>query len=193
MNAVFLALAGAFIVLQARGQGGYLEIVGPPAMRFEAKTTNEFLFAAKFPMRPPKPEPTVVSNAVAGEAPASNAVVKISEPETATKVEAGDVPASTNLISLDLADTNQCQSPVVSASADAGNSVDTTATAGDLLTTTPQMIMQYLKPDPNGGTLNPTNRPATAVFVPAWTGFMPALMQFPAESKSESRATYISK
>jgi hypothetical protein len=170
-KAILLAIAGVFMVFQARGQSGYLEIVGPPAMRFEVENTNRFLLAAKFPMLQPKPDPMVVSNAVTSNVSVTNEVMKILEPEATSNIQAGHATGLPN------------QATVFSVAGGADNSIDTT----------PQMIMPYLEPDLNGGQMNLTNHPATAVFVPTWMGFVPTLMQFPIENKTESRATYISQ
>jgi len=184
--ATFLAVVGMFTAFQARGQYGYLVLVGPPPMRFVAKTTNEFLIATRFPLPPPQPEPEPVA--------ISNAVVEIPTPPE-TNADIAKIPAVTDAIPpvplAALPATNQAS--VISVSSGGNNPADTSASAGDLLTTTPQMIMQYLQPDSNNGSLNQTNHPATTVFVPTWMGFVPALMQYPVENKTESRATYISK
>ena len=184
--AIFMVAVCAFNALPARGESGYLEVAGPPPLRFAARMTNEFLLATRFPLPQPKPEPVAVSNVVT-EIPAStetNAeVVKISVPTNAVPL-ISPVPPATNQVS---------EVSVSTVSSEGNNSADTSAAAGDLLTTTPQMIMQYLKPDADIGNLNQTNRPATAVFMPTWMGFMPALLSYPVENKTESRATYISK
>jgi hypothetical protein len=181
--AIFLAIVCMFTVFQVQGQNGYLEVVGPPPMRFEAKRTNEFLLAVRFPMPQAKQEPAAVSNAV----------VEIPTP-TETNADVAKISTLTNAttsLALPVLATNQAT--VFSVSSGGDNPVDTSASAGDLLTTTPQMIMQYLRPDSNTDALNQTNHQPTAVFVPTWMGFMPALMQYPVENKTESRATYISK
>ena len=166
-NAILLAIFSVFSLIQARGQNGYLEIVGPPAIRFETINTNEFLLAAKYPMSPPpKPEPTNAANAVASDALTTNEVMKMLEPETSS--EAGNTSGPTN------------QSTVISVASGADDSMDTT----------PEMIMPYLDPDPHGAQLNQTNHPATTVFVPTWMGFVPTLLQYPVEPKTESKATY---
>jgi hypothetical protein len=56
--------------------------------------------------------------------------------------------------------------------------------ASDLLTVTPQMIAQYLKPESNG--TNTMDRPGTVVFVPADMPFMPP----PVKTDTDSRASY---
>jgi hypothetical protein len=188
--AIFMVAVCAFNALPVHGESGYLEVAGPPPLRFAAKMTNEFLLANRFPLPQPKPEPKPESVAV------SNVVTEIPA-STETNAEVVKIPASTNAISLIPPvppATNQVSEISVStASGGVNNSADTSAAAGDLLTTTPQMIMQYLKPDADIGNLNQTNRPATAVFMPTWMGFMPALLPYPVENKTESRATYISK
>lgn len=165
-NAILLAIFSVFSLIQAHGQSGYLEVVGPPAIRFETINTNEFLLAAKYPMSPPKPEPTNAANVVASDALTTNEVMKMLEPETS--VEAGNTSGPTN------------QSTVISVASGADNSMNTT----------PEMIMPYLEPDPHGAQLNQTNHPATTVFVPTWMGFVPTLLQYPVEPKTESKATY---
>jgi hypothetical protein len=188
--AIFMAAVCAFNALPARGESGYLEVAGPPPLRFAAQITNEFLLTTRFPLPQPKPEPQPESVAV------SNTVAEIPA-STETNAEVVKVSASTNVLSLIPPvppATNQVSEISVSTgSSEGNNSADTSAAAGDLLTTTPQMIMQYLKPDADIGNLNRTNRPATAVFMPTWMGFMPALLSYPVENKTESRATYISK
>ena len=181
-DAISLVIAGVFIAFQVHGQDGYLQIVGPPALRFEVNNTNELLLAARFPMPHPKPTPAVVANAVA----------KPTDSVVTTNFNLSVAPNSTNAMPFVLATTNQAA--IFSVSGGTGDSVvGASAPAEELLPTTPQMIMQYLKPDPKDGNLNLTNRSATAIFVPTWMGFMPTLMQFPAENKTESRATYISQ
>jgi len=58
------------------------------------------------------------------------------------------------------------------------------ATASDLLTVTPQMIAQYLRPEPN--TTNAMDRPGAVVFIPADMPFVPP----PPRSSADSRASY---
>ncbi|MES1180555.1 MAG: hypothetical protein ABUL66_01690, partial [Verrucomicrobiota bacterium] len=84
--AIFTAMTCAFAAFPVRGQSAYLEVAGPPPLRFAAKMTNGFLLASRFPLRQSPPEPAAVSNVVMG-IPAStetNAeVVKISVPTNA--------------------------------------------------------------------------------------------------------------
>lgn len=169
--------AGLFLIHEARGGYAYLRVVGPPALRFQAVTTNCYVF-----------DPKAFNFEAKLVATASNVVDQLTTPATneTTAVEpAMPVPVKN-------------PQPVVITTGNPVNPVNDPAgnynfafpasTASDLLTVTPQMIAEYLKPQAAAGT-NQFDRPGTAVFVPVQMPFLPPA----AQGTAESRATYQSK
>jgi hypothetical protein len=68
-----------------------------------------------------------------------------------------------------------------------GVSTNSSSSAGDLLTVTPQMITEYLKPDQKPA--DPADQKGAVQFVPAGMQFAPP----PPSAPGESRATYKSQ
>ncbi|HXA45333.1 MAG TPA: hypothetical protein VNZ25_07505 [Candidatus Angelobacter sp.] len=169
------AIAALFLgTVSASAIAAYLPIVGPPPLRIELFTTNIFNYS-QFKLdlanrHPIKPAPQASTN----------------NPSTASQAITSPPPPATT---------------AASASGTSGNSEENMAggenrptprenfnfpssTASDLLTVTPQMIAQYLKPDPTA--TNSLDRPGAVVFVPADLPFTPPTPK----GNSESQANY---
>jgi hypothetical protein len=178
LKGAICAIAALFFgVLPASAIVSYLPIVGPPPLRFELFTTNIFSYS-QFKLdlanrSPMKPAPQASTNS----------------PSTASHAITSPPPPAAGAAT------------VASAAVAAGNSEENVAggenrltprenfnfppsTASDLLTVTPQMIAQYLKPDPIG--TNALDRPGAVVFVPADLPFTPPTPK----GNSESQANY---
>ena len=176
----FVAIAVAIVVgflavHEARGERAYLPAVGAPPLRFQAVITNHFAFNLESIAPPPKTTAISNSNAVAQTvAPAANAtnLVENSSPVPVFS-ETNQVPARPEIVT----DTkNNSVTPF--------NFANPSSAASDLLTVTPQMITEYLKPAEND--TNRAAQPGAVVFVPAELQFNP-----PAPNGSaESRAIY---
>jgi len=175
-----LKCAGAIVfgmvaVYESQGARAYLPSVGLPPLRFQAVTTNHLVFDLKSFATAPKP--AEITNAPTHQI-------------TAAAARAADVVAVSNPISSSLENTNQA--PVAPQSGtDAKDNSETpgispisSSSASDLLTVTPQMITEYLKPVQNQA--QPTNQAGTVVFVPTDMQFAPPAPKEP----GESQATY---
>lgn len=166
--------AVAFFIRSAQAARAYLPAVGAPPLRFQAVTTNYFVFDPKL-FLPPTNLVATVSNVV-NQATTTNDVAVTPPPATNETLTASSLPATP--------DDNQNYIPRPFRRYNFNFS---TASASDLLTVTPQMIAPYLKPDPN--VTNALDRPGAVVFVPAEMQFTPPPTS--AESRpGESRATY---
>jgi hypothetical protein len=166
-------ITGFFTVLEANGERAYLPIVGSPPLRFQAITTNHLVFNLESFAQPQKPAET------------SNAVTQIVAPvANATNLVESSSPASA------LSETNQAAAKPETVADTKNSSVppfnfaSSPSSASDLLTVTPQMITEYLKPAQTE--TNRADQPGAVVFVPAEMQFTP-----PAPNASaESRAIY---
>ena len=166
--------SGIFAFHEARGERAYLPSVGSPPLRFQAVITNHLVFNLKSFAKTVKP------------AEASNAVPQIVANSTNNVAISRQIPAAvtndsqTNQVPVkpetDDNEKNNSETPVFSP--------DASSSASDLLTVTPQMITEYLKPaQTETKQAAPTN---PVVFVPAELQFAP-----PAPKASgESQATY---
>lgn len=178
---ICLIVAGLFFVREVSAARAYLRVVGPPPLRFQAMTTNDFVYDPKLFSLEPKLAETV-----------SNAVNQIAATATNADNSVAISPSVTNVNPVAV-------SPEIAAdegknSAPHFNFNFATASASDLLTVTPQMITQYLKPEANA--TNSLDRPGAVVFVPAEMQFSPPT-KITAVSRgiegNESRATYQSQ
>jgi hypothetical protein len=173
MGAIIVSL---FAVREARAGSAYLASVGSPPLRFQALTTNRFVFALK-----------TLAAAKPAEAPAT------ASPLAAPAVSATNVVALSNPIFIPLENTNPV-SVRPQAETDGKNDYDLpvispnpSPAASDLLTVTPQMIAEYLKPAQNQAVpINQTNQTGATMFVPAEMQFAPPTSKAP----GESQATY---
>jgi hypothetical protein len=164
-------LAGFFAAHEASGERAYLPVVGSPPLRFQAITTNHLVFNLDSFAQPPK------------KAAVSNAVTQIIAPveNTTNLVEnSSPIPVSleTNRVPVKpetLADTRNNSVPPF-------NFANPSSTASDLLTVTPQMITEYLKPSQTE--TNRADQPGAVVFVPAELQFTPPAPNASAESRS---------
>jgi hypothetical protein len=162
--------ASVFFVHETRGESAYLPSVGSPPLRFQVVSTNYFVFDSK--PAAPAANPTKTS-----------AVATTSATPTANHTNITEI---SNPISNSSANTNQ-----TSAADEENNSetpiipITSSSSASDLLTVSPQMITEYLKPAQTV-TDTKTNQPEPVIFVPVEMQFTPPAPK----SSSESRATY---
>ena len=128
-------IAGLLDVHHARCERAYLPSVGSPPLRIQAVTTNRLVFNLENFAQPPKPEE------------ASNAVVQMVVPAA----NPTNLVENSSLISVS-SETNQSAVKPETAADAKNNSVppynftNPSSSASDLLTVTPQMITEYLKP-----------------------------------------------
>jgi hypothetical protein len=178
LKGAICAIAALFFgMLPTSAIVAYLPIVGPPPLRFELFTTNIFNYS-QFKLdlanrSPIKPAPQASTNSPS----------TVSQAITSPPTPLANTPT------------------VASAAGPSGNSEENVAggenrptprenfnfpssTASDLLTVTPQMIAQYLKPDRTA--TNALDRPGAVVFVPADLPFTPPTPK----GNSESQANY---
>ncbi|HEY1719412.1 MAG TPA: hypothetical protein VGH42_14125 [Verrucomicrobiae bacterium] len=169
--------AGIFAAHEARGERAYLPSVGSPPLRFQAVATNHLVFNL---------ESFVMA---AQSAEASNAVTQVAAPAanfTNIAAISRQIPAALANANL----TNQVPVRPETAPGAKNNSEmpvispNSPSSAGDLLTVTPQMITEYLKPAQNQ--TDQENQTNPTVFVPAEMQFAPPAPKVP----GESQATY---
>jgi hypothetical protein len=170
---IFAVFVGMMATQPARGENAYLRVVGAPPVRFQAMTTNNSWLAFK-------------SSATVTKLAANSNVKKPTGTTSANITNSVVVFHSTASLA-----TNQT-SVLPETVTDEKNSPETpvfspnsSSSASDLLTVTPQMITEYLKPAAREAAPGAeTNQ--SMVFVPAEMQFTP-----PAPKASgESQATY---
>jgi hypothetical protein len=164
-------LAGFFAAHEANGERAYLPVVGSPPLRFQAITTNHLVFNLESFAQPPKK--AAVSNVTTQIiAPVENTtnLVENSSP-IPVYLETNRVPAKPESV----ADTRNNSVPPY-------NFANSSSAASDLLTVTPQMITEYLKPAQTE--TNRTDQPGAVVFVPAELQFTPPTPNASAESRA---------
>jgi len=159
----------------------YLPTVGVPPLRFESVTTNVFNYS-QFILELANESRTnsdiqACTNLTAASGGGTNQPAMVAQPmasrPTAALNEAfPQVNSEENVAGAE-------SRPVTLEKFDFP-----TSTASDLLTVTPQMIAQYLKPGSTG--TNALDRPGVVVFVPADLPFTPP----PPRNSSENRANY---
>jgi hypothetical protein len=194
-GAICAVIALFSFVHPAQATYAYLPTVGTPALRMEGVTTNSFNFLAfsrALSALEAKTAETVSNAANLATAAAANTnkvnnsgAISSTTPASAAPVTGtGNSPFSAN---------NPADIHLEAVSGGANNSqrpynfAFPPSTASDLLTVTPQMITQYLKPDSNE--TNQLDRPGVVVFVPADMPFMPPT----SKTAPESRAIYQSR
>ena len=163
-------IAGLFATQEARVVGEYLPIVGPPPLRFQAVITNDFVFNLE-PSEAAE-EPVETSNTVAQpDAPAVNVtnIIAVSNSISLSSAE-------TNQASVVTDETNNYETPVISP--------DSSSSASDLLTVSPQMITEYLQPAQKARGWNNRRNQDTAVFVPLDMQFAPPTTNAPVQSEA---------
>ena len=175
LKGAICAIAALFFgMLPASAIVAYLPIVGPPPLRFELFTTNIFSYSqfkldlANRSQIKPAPQastnnPSTVSQAIISQPPS---------PAIATSAPGTSGNSEENVAGGENRPTPR------------ENFNFPPSTASDLLTVTPQMIAQYLKPDP--AATNALDRPGAVVFVPADLPFTPPTPK----GNSESQANY---
>ncbi len=175
ITGVLCALATGIVAFhEARGARAYLPSVGSPPLRFQAFTTNHLFFNLQsFEMTAQPAESSNVVTQIAANS-TNNAAISRQIPGALAKAN------QTNQVPVELetgtGEKNNSETPVFSP--------DASSSASDLLTITPQMITEYLKP-----AQSQTEQPIQTnpvVFVPAELQFAPPAQKAP----GESQATY---
>jgi hypothetical protein len=182
-------LAAVSFAHAARAISPYLPFTGMPPLRFEVLTTNSFNYLA-FSQQLPALE-AKLANASSNALLAANSDTKVN-----TNSLANSSPVAVPVVSS----KTGANSPDVYISTSQGNASDQeknssqplnfafpSPSASDLLTVTPQMLTQYLRPEQNE--TNQVDQPGAVVFVPADLPFMPPTQA----SSPESRAVYQSR
>ena len=182
LKGAICAMAGLLMgTLPAPAVVAYLPAVGVPPLRFESVTTNVFEYSQFILELANKsrtiPDVQASTNLTATSGSGTNQPAAVAHPvaprPTATVNEPG--PQGNTEENLAGAESR----PVTLEKFNFPPS-----TASDLLTVTPQMITQYLRPGPPG--TNELDRPGVVVFVPADLPFTPP----PPGNSSENRANY---
>jgi hypothetical protein len=173
-----MAVAGLFLLCACGAKCAYLPTVGVPALRYQARSTNYFVFNPKL----------FTPAVVALETNSSRTVLAASSATNTTNVVASSAPVPAPVVN-----TNPTAAPVQS---DAGtknipppyfNSVFSGPAASDLLPVTSQMITDYLRPEKTE--TNHLDQPGVIVFVPAGMQFTPP----EPKSTTGNRAAYHSQ
>jgi hypothetical protein len=163
------AAAALCVAAPAKSINAYLPIVGVPPLRFWVVTTNEFNYSrfeaelAKVISKSPLASQTD-TNAMIGAMAGTNDV-------TLLALSPAPMAQTTGNQTFSRLGSQQSGSGMEKESGQRESFAFPGTTASDLLTVTPQMIAQYLKPDPNA--TNSLDRPGAVVFIPADMPFTP--------------------
>jgi hypothetical protein len=166
LSEIFCTVAIGILAMQkVLGSEPYLQLVGPPPLRFEAITTPDPLFMEELKL--PQPATPTPPDAAPPLTTSTNAQSSSTQPTGPTDVSAG-------------------KNPLGNFGDAAKNAENFPNPASDLLSITPQMITEYLKPNRNDGASDESGRyqPGQVVLVPAELGFVPPM------PGGESRAIY---
>jgi hypothetical protein len=160
---------------EAQGTYAYLPMVGAPALRIETATTNSFnylAFSQALSALEAKTAAAVSNAATLAAAPAAktnnSGAISYEAFSSAQAPVANNNPINANNPTVFVS------APMPGGGNNSQGSLNfafPSSTASDLLTVTPQMITQYLKPDANE--TNQLDRPGAIVFVPADMPFTP--------------------
>jgi len=179
-GAVCAVVAAFSFACEAAAKSAYLPVVGVPPLRIEVVTTNEFNYLAFN-------EAFSAARTNLATAPTINtdnsSATSPSIPKTIAAT-ANNNPAAANVLITAGSETGDDGEKD---GRQPNNFAFPSSTASDLLTVTPQMITQYLKPEANE--TNQLDRPGVVVFVPADMPFMPPTQK----TVPESRAIYQSR
>jgi len=181
LDVVILAIAvGISAVHEAGGARAYLPTVGSPPLRFQSESTNHFVLDLKTFMSMLAERQAEASNALAQIAPpaaiATNTPAVVSNPASVASANTNTAPVVPQGVTEGKNDSESPVIPPISPSS-----------ASDMLTVTPQMITEYLKPAQNQA--NQKDQKGAEIFVPAGTQFAPPAPKAP----GESQATYKSQ
>jgi hypothetical protein len=182
LTGVVCAVVAAFsFAHEAAARFAYLPLVGVPPMRIEVVTTNEFNYLAFSEALSAASTNLTTAPIITTD---NSSATSPSIPKTIANNNPADNPAAANVLISTSSETGDDgekdgRQPV--------NFAFPSSTASDLLTVTPQMITQYLKPEANE--TNQLDRPGVVVFVPADMPFMPPTQK----TVPESRAIYQSR
>ncbi|MGA2867994.1 MAG: hypothetical protein ABSF34_02370 [Verrucomicrobiota bacterium] len=181
LTGVVCAVVAAFsFAREAPAKFAYLPGVGVPPLRIEVVTTNEFNYLAFS-------EALSAVRTNLATAPTINTVNSDNSSATSPSIPktiANNSPAAANILITTSPETGDDGEKD---GRQPNNFAFPSSTASDLLTVTPQMITQYLKPEANE--TNQLDRPGVVVFVPADMPFMPPTQK----TVPESRAIYQSR
>ena len=181
MGAAGAIAAVLFFAHAAQGERAYLPVVGSPPLRFMAINTNDFVFKAKFSDATAKP---VNTNSSAANAATLPAVQPTNNVEAARQIPAAIAEAQR---------PSEKMQPVEDENKNAAEGYNpdfSSPSASDMLTVTPQMINQYLRPGRyrGGNGTNEFDQPGAVVFVPAQMQFTPPAPKNSAESQAIYRS-----
>jgi len=166
-----VAVIGFFLAQKARGEKAYLQIVGPPALRFQAPATNYSWFTGKlFELSAKVKNPSGKTALTVPQANITNSVV-VFHPTSIAPAKGNQV---SGLPQIGANEENNSEMPVISP--------DSSSAASDLLTVSPQMITEYLQPAPKQDeAMGQTN--SRVIFVPPEMQFMPPAPKVSGESR----------
>lgn len=183
LSALGALIAVLYLLPETRAVVCYLTKVGPPPLRIWMISTNVFDYS-RFELE------------LAAKAQAKPATDSTTNQMAITTTDEITEPVSSqNLTNSEKTKPDETYStettPDTGAGAHSGaipreNFNFPATTASDLLTVTPQMIAQYLKPESYGTNNNTMDRPGAVVFVPADMPFVPP----PVKGNADSRASY---
>ena len=174
------------------GHYGYLVLVGPPPIHCASVSTNSYAYnPAQFDLNLQFATASPDQDKSAGTNSPASAIVASNTP--ASNPSSFDIPKPKPVI----LEAKSVGNPASSSDQMAGigpvsvfpvfNLPGSSSSASDLLTVSPQMITQYLKPNQTG--TNTLDQPGTSVFMPAGVQFQPPAP----ENAPESRAIYRSQ
>ncbi|MGC9941084.1 MAG: hypothetical protein ABSE48_04570 [Verrucomicrobiota bacterium] len=194
------AVLGLFtIVFPAHALYAYLPMVGAPELRIEVTTTNSFnylAFSNAFAALEAKTAEAISKATSMATASATNtnntnssgALSTTTTTASAMNNRASSVPSGANVyMASSPTSAPGWETDTEKDGPQPGNFAFPSSSASDLLTVTPQMITQYLKPEANE--TNQLDRHGVVVFVPADMPFMPPTQK----NVPESRAIYQSR
>jgi hypothetical protein len=166
---------------ETRAVVGYLPTVGPPPLRIWLTSTNIFDYSRFELALTAKAQAQLAADLATNQmgiaTTKTNTAPVILPDFTKPEKITGDQVYSAGMIPPPPMEEQNGPMPM-------GNFNFPGATASDMLPATPQMIAQYLRPEPYG--TNMMDRPGSVVFVPADMPFVPP----PVRPNSDSRASY---
>src|ERR1041385_6260933 len=154
---ILVVALGVTVLSEAHGGGGYLSRTGSPPLRFGVAMDGHVRIQL-----PPLFSANSAGNTETS-APSPVVPAKVTIPQPGESISAPFT--STNEITFPPPNASEQNSPIEPIDSGAFHS-----TASDLLTVTPQMLVEYFTPAANG-----TNHSHTAIVVPVPVGFTPPM------------------
>lgn len=172
---LFAIVLGGFAAREIHANSAYLPSVGPPPLRFQMVSMLNPLLAAKLfpPLFPPKTNSVANTNTAEEEVamkPINNQAVSNTNLIAPANTNVATAATNATVLPMAMTDTNIPLQPL--------GSILSPSSASDLLTVTPQMLIEYLKPVQAG-----TNQ-TEGVVAPAAVQFVPPTPAVPAESRA---------